>query len=72
MLRLFHISLFRHEQNVHNILSKRVKDISKQYLLILYIIVRWKNKRDIFMISTKHLAEMVEVRKNIMFVINQW
>ena len=41
MLRLFHISLFRHEQNVHNILSKRVKDISKQYLLILCIIVRY-------------------------------
>ena len=42
---------------------KRVKDISKQYLLILYIIVRWRDKRDIFMISRKHLAEMVEFRK---------
>ena len=42
---------------------KRVKDISKQYLLILYIIVRWRDKRDIFMISRKHLAETVEFRK---------
>ncbi|XP_076765235.1 uncharacterized protein LOC143432452 [Xylocopa sonorina] len=26
-------------------------------------VLKWKDKRDIFMLSTKHLAEMVEVRK---------
>ena len=46
---------------MQNILLKRVQDIDKQYLLILYIIVRWRGKLDIFMISTKHSAEMVEV-----------
>ena len=34
-------SLFRRKQNVLNISLKRVEDISKQYLLILYIIVRY-------------------------------
>ena len=29
--------LFRRKQNVQNILFKRVEDISKQYLLILYV-----------------------------------
>ena len=56
-------SLFRRKQNVQNILLKRVQDISKQYLLILYMIVRWRDKRDIFLISTKHSTEMVQVRK---------
>ena len=32
--------LFRRKQNVQDILLKRVEDISKQYLLILYIIVK--------------------------------
>ena len=32
-------------------------------MLILYIIVRWRDKRDIFMISTKYSAETIEVRK---------
>lgn len=27
------------------------------------MVLKWKDKRDIFMISTKHSAEMVEVRK---------
>ena len=34
-------SLFRRKQNVQNILLKRVEDISKRYLLILYVIVRY-------------------------------
>ena len=56
-------SVFRRKQNVQNILLKRVQDISKQHLLILYMIVRWRDKCDIFLISTKHSAEMVQVRK---------
>ena len=32
-------------------------------MLILYVIVRWRDKRDIFMISTKHSDEMAEVPK---------
>ena len=27
------------------------------------MIVRWRDKRDIFLISTKHSTEMVQVRK---------
>ena len=34
-------SLFRRKQNVQNILLKRVEDISKQYLLVLYITVKY-------------------------------
>lgn len=27
------------------------------------MVLKWRDKRDIFMVSTKHSAEMVEVRK---------
>ena len=43
-------SLFRRKQNVQNILLKRVEDISKQYLLILYTIVRYVHTSNLFII----------------------
>ena len=49
-------SLFRRKQNVQNILLKRIKDISKQYLLILYIIVRYVHISNFnYMIIKQHL-----------------
>ena len=46
-------SLFRRKQNVQNILLKRVEDISKQYLLILYIIVRYVHTSNFNYMITK-------------------
>ena len=49
-------SLFRRKQNVQNISLKRVEDISKQYLLILYIIVRYVHTSNLnYMIIKQHL-----------------
>ena len=49
-------SLFRRKQNVQNISLKRVEDISKRYLLILYIIVRYVHASNFnYMIIKQHL-----------------
>ena len=49
-------SLFRRKQNVQNILLKRVENISKQYLLIVCIIVRYVHVSNFdYMIIKQHL-----------------
>ena len=48
--------LFRRKQNVQDILLKRVEDISKQYLLMLYIIARYVHTCNFdYMIIKQHL-----------------